>query len=109
VYMYLLLLTIYSSSIGAVSRDRRPSDKVTAQRKFSFQYIKGRSCQLSTGEAEREKEKRKADKEERHTIRKKMVIQKAKQQAGMPTDSEDDFEERPKPVVRIFILIQITY
>jgi hypothetical protein len=95
---YLYLVTVHSSSIantqrkGMGSRDRRPSDKVAAQR-----------------EAVREKQKKlKVNKEERRTIRNKKAVQKAKQQAGMPTDSEDEFEAWANPVVCPFILIHIT-
>lgn len=44
-------------------------------------------------------EKKKADKEERRTNRKKKTLQKAKQDAGIPTDSEDEFTARAAPTV----------
>lgn len=50
-------------------------------------------------EAQREIEKLKADKEERRGLRKKKTLQKAKQQAGIATDSEDEFQPRENPTV----------
>ena len=112
--MHSLLLNVHSSSIGnaqregASSRDRRPSDKVAAQRKFFPNALKAtRKCYASTGEAEREMAKLKAEKEERRAIRKKKAAQKANQQAGIGTDSEDKFEPRANPLVSQFILMWI--
>ena len=62
----------------------------------------------STGELERERAKMKADKEERRAIRKKKAIQKANQQAGIGTDSDDEFEPRANPSVSLFILMCIS-
>ena len=42
---------------------------------------------------------KKADKEERRAQRKKKALQKANQKAGIPTDSEDEFQPRDNPSV----------
>ena len=55
------------------------------------------------GEAQRELERMKADKEERQAHRKKKALQKSNQQAGIETDNDDDFEPRANPTV-IFLL-----
>jgi len=49
----------------------------------------------------------KADKEEGRAIRKKKALQKANQQAGIGTDSENEFEPRANPLVSQFILMWI--
>ena len=56
-------------------------------------------------EAQRELEKSKADKEQRRAMRKKKVVQKAKQQAGVETGSEDEFEAQANPSVSLFIFL----
>jgi hypothetical protein len=58
---------------------------------------------ISTVEAQREKAKLKADKEEHRANRKKKAVQKAKQQAGIETGSDDDFE----PVITLWFLVSV--
>ena len=53
--------------------------------------------------------KLKADKEERSAIRRKKAVQKANQQAGIGTGSEDDFEPRDNPLVIPSVLMSIVY
>ena len=86
---------------AAGSRDRRPSDKVAAQRKF---FLKNLFCFFvlifsTTVEAQHESARLKAEKEERRAIRQKKAHQKAKQQAGIGSDSDDEFEPRDNPLV----------
>ena len=42
---------------------------------------------------------KKADKEEWHAQSKKKALQKANQKAGIPTDSEDEFQSWDNPLV----------
>jgi hypothetical protein len=51
----------------------------------------------------------KAEKEERGAIRKKKAVQKANQQAGLGSDSDDEFEQRANPIVFLFFLIIISH
>ena len=53
--------------------------------------------------------KKKADKDERRAKHKKRAAQKANQQAGMESDSEDEFEERDNPLVSLFVSIGVDY
>jgi hypothetical protein len=53
--------------------------------------------------------KTKADKDERHAYRKKKAVQKANQQAGLETDSDDEFEPRANTLVILFFSISISY
>jgi hypothetical protein len=52
-------------------------------------------------EAQQEAAKLKADKEKRSKIRKKKAVQKANQDAGIATGSDDEFEARPNPTVSL--------
>ena len=60
-------------------------------------------------ETQREMEKLKADKEECRTHRKKKANQKSKQDAGIATDSEDEFQPRANPTVYLLLLLSIYY
>jgi hypothetical protein len=54
---------------------------------------------LYTVDAQREEALLKAEQEERRALRKKKAIQKANQQAGIETGSEDEFQPRDNPSV----------
>jgi hypothetical protein len=59
-----------------------------------------------TVETQKESAKSKAEKEERRILRQKKAHQKAKQQAGLASDSEDVFEPRANALVsKHFIFI----
>ena len=60
-------------------------------------------------ESQREIEKLKAEKEGRRELRKKIKLQKAKQQAGIETDSEDEFQPRETPTVNHLLFLSIIY
>ena len=47
----------------------------------------------------------KADKDERRAIRKKKAVQKANQQAGLSSESGDEFKPCVNPSVCLFLLI----
>ena len=49
--------------------------------------------------------KKKAEKEQRRAARKRKAAQKANQQAGIPTDSEDEFEPREDPRVSLSLYL----
>ena len=49
--------------------------------------------------------KKKADKEERRVICKKKAVQKANQQAGLSSASDDEFEPRANPLVGSYFFI----
>jgi hypothetical protein len=49
--------------------------------------------------------KKKAEKEERRAIRKKKAVQKANQQAGLSSGSDDEFEPRANVMVVLSFLI----
>ena len=51
--------------------------------------------------------KLKANKEEHCTHREKRALQKANQQAGIESSSEDVFERRTNPTVRLLFSFQI--
>jgi hypothetical protein len=91
------------------SRDRRPSDKVAAQRMFFLlDPLNCFKCSFPV-EAQREMEREKADKEERRKLRKKKKSQKDKQDAGIATDSEDEFQERENATVFLLLVLNIYY
>ena len=46
---------------------------------------------------------KKVEKEARHALHKKKAAQKANQQAGKETDTEDEFEAQPNPSISPFI------
>ena len=46
----------------------------------------------------------KAQKEERRALREKKALQKAKQQANLPSDGEGEYVARPTPTVCFFII-----
>ena len=112
-WINLCLMIFFSIAItqreAIPSRDRRPSDKVAAQRSFFPPFSKTRYNLFFLGEAEREEAQKKADKEQRRAMRKKKAEQKANQLAGKETDSEDEFEPRSNPLVGIFNSISILY
>ena len=60
-------------------------------------------------ESQREIEKLKAEKEGRRELRKKIKLQKAKQQAGIETNSEDEFQPRETPTVNRLLFLSIIY
>ena len=82
-------------------RDRRPSDKVAAQCVFFvfhwFNFVEI----FYTVEAQREAAKLKAEQEERRALRQKKALQKANQQAGIEPGSEEEFQPRANPSVRL--------
>ena len=93
----------------AGSRDRRPSDKVAAQRMlfyYCIHYVLDDFFFL--GAAQREKEQLKADKEQRQALCKKKTLQKSNQQAGIATDSDDEFEARANPMVCFFFPLSLS-
>ena len=47
----------------------------------------------------------KAEKEECRALHQKKALQKAKNQAGLPSDSEDDLQPQDNPVVGISLLL----
>ena len=49
--------------------------------------------------------KKKAEKEQRRAARKRKAAQKANQQAGIPTDSKDDFAPRDNPMVSLSLYL----
>ena len=53
----------------------------------------------TTVEAQEESARLKAEKEERRAVRQKKAHQKAKQQAGIGSDSDDEFQPRANPLV----------
>ena len=89
----------------AGSRERRPSNKVAAHRKFFFfpfpfgPFTKCLTYFICPVEAQQEMAQKKTDKEECRAQRKKKALQKANQKAGIATDSEDDFQPRDNPSV----------
>ena len=60
-------------------------------------------------ESQREIEKLKAENEGRRELRKKIKLQKAKQQAGVETNSEDEFQPRETPTVNRLLFLSIIY
>jgi hypothetical protein len=79
-------------------RERRPSDKVAAQRKFilySSLNIKNFLIVLKQQEANLLK----AQKAERRALRKKKALQKANQLAEFTSDDEGEYEARNSPTV----------
>ena len=60
-------------------------------------------------ESQREIEKLKAEKEDRCELRKKIKLQKAKQQAGIETNSEDEFQPMETPTVNHLLFLSINY
>ena len=54
---------------------------------------------MLSNEAQQELEQQKADKEECREICKKKALQKANQQAGISTNSEEDFQPQANPSV----------
>ena len=93
-----------SSTAG---RDRRPSDKVAAQRMFLLIIISHFNLGdfYYTVEDQRELTRLKAEKEERRALRKKKALQKANQHAGIEIGSDDEFEQRANPSVCHTIII----
>ena len=101
--------SVHQATRIASTRDRRPSDKVAAQRMFSFflalQF--GWNYLYFTVEAQQVAAKLKANKEECRTHHKKRALQKANRQAGIESSSEDVFERRTNPTVRLLFSFQI--
>lgn len=84
----------------AGSRDCRPSDKVAAQCVCVLFFHVFILVQIYyTVNAQREDAMLKAEQEECCALRKKKANQKAKQQAGIETGSEDEFQPRANPSV----------
>jgi hypothetical protein len=61
----------------------------------------------SAVEAQQEAASLKAEKEKRRELRQKKAQQKANQEAGLATDSDDEFEARPNPALCFLLLLII--
>jgi hypothetical protein len=84
-------------------RERRPSDKVSTQRKpilILFSYLNFLNFLLVL--EKREADLLKAQKAERRALREKKAVQKAKQLANLPSDGEGEYEHRESPKVCFF-------
>ena len=88
--------------------ERRPSDKVAAQRKhvlhYSFFNLKKNLVVLEQQEADLLR----AQKAERRALRDKRAIQKANQLANVQSDGEGEYESRGSPTV-CFSGIKVLY
>jgi hypothetical protein len=89
----------------AGTRERRPSDKVAEQRVFFLLPVFNAADICFTVNDQRAAAKAKAEAEERRALRKKKALQKANQQAGIETGSNDEFQPRANPSVRSFFLL----
>ena len=79
-------------------RERRPSDKIAARRK-SFVYSSSNFKNFWIVLEQQEADLLKAQKEERRALREKKALQKANQEANLPSDGEGDYEPRASPTV----------
>jgi hypothetical protein len=79
-------------------RERRPSDKITAQRQFFLSIFIQNLIDLLVLE-QQEADLLKAQKEARRALRKKKELQKANQMANLPSDGEGEYLPRPIPTV----------
>jgi hypothetical protein len=90
------------ASITHPGRERRPSDKVAAQRKFVLYYLSSAFLKILIGLEQQEAELLKAQKAERRALREKKALQKAHQRANLPSDGEGEYEPRENPMVGFF-------
>jgi hypothetical protein len=82
-------------------RERRPSDKIAAQRKFVYRFFIQNWKDFLIVLEQQEADLLKAQKEARRALRKKKELQKAKQSANVPSDGEGEYTPRPIPTVCI--------
>jgi hypothetical protein len=79
-------------------RERRPSDKVAAQRKFIlYSSLKFKNFLIVL--KQQEADLLKAQKAERRALREKKALQKANQLAEFASDGEGEYEARNSPTV----------
>jgi hypothetical protein len=85
--------------------------RIKLQHNVSFYFpnitIDNTKVSTSVVEAQQEAASLKAEKEKRCELRQKKAQQKTNQEAGLATDSDDEFEARPNPDVRFFLLLRI--